>query len=783
MVSVIYLQALKAAGTNLDTDKFDGRTAVQQCWDYLNGLPDTSWGIVSNFSEIRLYHKSTGNQAYEVFTLQQLRDIDEFRKFWCLLDRGGLLAPAMGQLPRATELLRVSGERRTQVGDDLYNYYSDQRARLIEHLRKNHGKTLDAAIHIAQKLFDRIIFVAFCQDRGFLNKNAIRRSYEAVPPFYKVTNPRWQNFLSLFHVVDKGGVVELAHGYNGGLFTHDAEVDDLQLEDDWTNIFVQIGNYDFKDEVNVDVLGHIFERSINELEKMRVAGVFSPETMPGPAPAMQKSAQRKRFGVYYTPPEFTQFLVRSTVGDLIDLRFNNLKKAHEITLVDEESGKPQPRMTAYYQQCLQTLRNMKIVDPACGSGAFLIAAYDLLEDYYTDVCRNLSALNVPGHAELTARIPDMILNDNLYGVDLSEQAVEITRLALWIKTVRYDKTLADLSRNIVCGNSLVEDAAVHRMAMKWQEQFPEVFGDASRPFGAGFDAVIGNPPWERLKLQEREFFAFSAPEIAGAVSAAARRKLIEPLEKDSPELYGRYKVAQQSAERMLDYARQCGRYPLTGQGDINTYMLFAELARSLVAPHGRAGLLVPSGIATDDTTKEFFSALIEGESLIQLYDFENKEGFFPDVHRAFKFSTLVFGGSAVKNPVADFAFYIHRMEQLRDRDRHITLSKKDIALLNPNTHTSPVFRTRRDCQITTAIYRRVPILVDESRKEGGNPWGIRFVRMFDQTNDAELFTEGGAFKKDGFKLEGNIWKKGKQTYLPLYEAKMIQAYDHRAARP
>ena len=469
------------------------------------------------------------------------------------------------------------------------------------------------------------------------------------------------------------------------------------------------------------------------------------------------------------------------MGDLIDLRFNNLKKAHEITPADEESGKPQPRMEAYYQQCLQTLRNMKIVDPACGSGAFLIAAYDLLEDYYTDVCRNLSALNVPGHAELAARIPDMILNDNLYGVDLSEQAVEITRLALWIKTVRYDKTLADLSRNIVWGNSLVEDAAVHGMAMKWQEQFPEVFGDASRPFGAGFDAVIGNPPWERLKLQEREFFAFSAPEIAGAVSAAARRKLIETLEKDNPELYSRYKLAQQSAERMLDYARQCDRYPLTGRGDINTYMLFAELARLLVAPHGRSGLLVPSGIATDDTTKEFFSALIEGESLIQLYDFENKEGFFPDVDSRFKFSTLVFGGSAVKNPVADFAFYIHRMEQLRDRDRHITLSKKDIALLNPNTRTCPVFRTRRDCQITTAIYRRVPILVDESRKEGGNPWGIRFVRMFDQTNDAELFTEGGALKKDGFRLEGNIWKKGKQTYLPLYEAKMIQAYDHRAA--
>ncbi len=118
---------------------------------------------------------------------------------------------------------------------------------------------------------------------------------------------------------------------------------------------------------------------------------------------------------------------------------------------------------------------------------------------------------------------------------------------------------------------------------------------------------------------------------------------------------------------------------------------------------------------------------------------------------------------------------------LEDSDRHITLSKKDIALLNPNTHTCPIFRTRRDCEITKAIYRRVPILIDQSRKDGGNPWGVRFMRMFDQTNDAELFTEPSHLKKDGFKLDGNIWKKGKQVYLPLYEAKMVQAYDHRAA--
>ncbi len=772
---------LKGANTDLDTDRSNGRTAVQQCWDYLNALPEAAWGIVSNFSEIRLYNKEMGNQAFEVFTLQQLRDIIEFRKFWCLLERGGLLKSGLGQEQRAQLLVTESSQRQRQVGDELYNYYSEQRARLIEHLRQKHGKSLDDAIHIAQKLFDRIVFVAFCQDRGFLNRDAIRRSYETIPPFFRVTNPRWQNFLSLFHAVDKGAPnTELEHGYNGGLFTHDPQVDDLQLEDGWTTVFFEIGRYDFKDEVNVDVLGHLFERSITELEKMRVAGVFAEEAVPGPSPKMLKSAERKRFGIYYTPPEFTEFLVRGSAGELINLRFENLKKAHEIKSEDEDSREPQPRVAAYYQQCLTTLRNFKIVDPACGSGAFLIAAYDMLEDYYVDVIRNLKAQDVPGADELFASIPDMIVTENLYGVDLSEQAVEITRLALWIKTVRYDKTLADLSRNIVWGNSLVHDPVVQAQGMEWPLQFPDVFS-ASRPFGPGFDAVVGNPPWERLKVQEREFFAFSAPEIAGAVNAAARRKLIENLSANNPELFDRYGLTQKAAQRVLDYARQSGRYPLTGKGDINTYMLFAELARSLVAPYGRVGLLVPSGIATDNTTKEFFADLINNESLVKLYDFENREGIFPDVDGRFKFCTLIFGGSAVQTSVADFAFFIHNMDELEDTDRHITLSKKDIALLNPNTHTCPIFRTRRDAEITKGIYRRVPILVDHSRKEGGNPWGIHFFTMFHQTNDAELFTEPSHLTKDGFKLEGNIWKKGKRVYLPLYEAKMIQAYDHRAA--
>jgi hypothetical protein len=220
---------------------------------------------------------------------------------------------------------------------------------------------------------------------------------------------------------------------------------------------------------------------------------------------------------------------------------------------------------------------------------------------------------------------------------------------------------------------------------------------------------------------------------------------------------------------------------LTGQGDINAYMLFAELARKLVAPHGRVGLLVPSGIATDSTTKEFFGAITLAKQLVSLYDFENKAPAFPDVHRSFKFCTIVFGGAETDLTAADFVFFAHRMSDLRDRNRHIALSAKDIALLNPNTRTCPIFRARRDAELTKAIYRRVPILIDESRAEGGNAWGIKYVRMFDQTNDAEAFKTSEELQELGYRLVGNRWVGKGRTFLPLYEAKMVQLYDHRAA--
>jgi len=769
---------LKGAHVNLDKDKFNGRTPVQQCWDYLDGLPDCPWGIVRNFVTFRLYHREKTPLAYEEFYLRELRDLRKFRQFYCLFERGGLVRPRPGMPLRALHLLAKTENRQREVGDQLYSMYSRERARLIEHLCHQKHKSLDQAIHIAQKILDRIIFVAFCEDRELLPANCIDKAYSTLPPFSKVTNPRWRNFLNLFHAVDRGHPeFALATGFDGGLFAHDPEVDELQLDDQWTGVFRSIGRYDFRDEVNVEVLGHLFEKSVAELEKMRVGGLYAFEAAAA-APAMRKSAQRKRFGTYYTPPDFTRFIVRNTVEALIEQRIERVRRCHKLQPGRTQSDRPSENLAAYWRDCLEAIRGLKICDPACGSGAFLVQAYEVLEAWYTKIVDELALHDGPDAEDLEDKIPDMILADNLYGVDVSQQAVEITQLALWIRSARRNKTLADLSGNIVLGNSLVTDAVVHPQAMNWETQFRDVFSRADAP---GFDCVIGNPPWERMKLQEREFFALSAPKIAGAVSAAERRKMIEALESSHPELHAHYRQAKDQAEQTLAHVRTSGHFPLGAKGDINTYVLFAELARRIVSPQGRVGLLVPSGIATDKTTAKFFGELLEKKSLISLHDFENKAPVFPDVHRSFKFSTLIFGGSAVKTSEADFVFFARGMEDLEAKSRHISLSMKDMALLNPNTRTCPIFRSRRDAELTKAIYRRVPILIDRSRKRGGNPWGIKFFTMFHQTNDAELFRTREELLELKAKLDGNRWKKGKRTFLPLYEAKMIQAFDHRAA--
>jgi type I restriction-modification system DNA methylase subunit len=769
---------LKGPMTNVDKDRAQGRTAVQQCWDYLNALPNCPWGIVCNYVSFRLYHRTQTPRVYEIFTLQELRKKEAFLQFYYLLEKGGLLPTPLVKIPRADSLLEKCLTREREVGNELYERYHDERLKLITYLAgENFNYSLDQAIRIAQKLLDRIIFIAFCEDRNLVPENSLRKAWEQVPPFRRVTNPKWRNFLDLFRSIDEGGINGDIPPYNGGLFRKDPNVDDIQLDDEWTDFFKTVGGYDFAHEINVDVLGHLFEKSINDIEKVRLTGLFDSEAEEKARPKMVKSAERKKGGIYYTPPEFTGFITDNTVGKVIDERINTLERNFGIHLEEIDAKTEKSRVSAFAQRAIEELRDIKVIDPACGSGAFLIRAYQVLEDKYIEVFDVLEIHEPEMAKEMRNNISDFILHDNIFGVDLSPEAVEIAQLALWLRSAKKGKTLADLSRNIICGNSLVSDPTVDVRAFDWPETFPDVF---KRP-NPGFDCVIGNPPWERIKLQEREFFDISAPEIASATSAAKRRELIEELKTKDPDLFQKHLDAKEKADISLTYIRNCGRYQLTGKGDINCYQIFAELAHTIVSPIGRVGLLVPTGIATDKTNEEFFAKLVDSKLLYGLFDFENRKKIFPDVDGRYKFSILLFGGLKNKSKSADFVFFAHAMDDLRDKKRHIALSAGDFKLLNPNTRTCPIFRFQRDANLTKYIYKRVPVLINKIRKKGGNPWGIRFFTMFHQTNNAELFHTAEQLKADGFKRLGSIWKKRKTVFLPLYEAKMIQMFDHRAA--
>lgn len=323
-----------------------------------------------------------------------------------------------------------------------------------------------------------------------------------------------------------------------------------------------------------------------------------------------------------------------------------------------------------------------------------------------------------------------------------------------------------------------ELAKKHRF-FHWPLEFPEVFEQG------GFDVVLCNPPWEKIKLQEEEFFAQRDHEIAMASNKAARQRLMRQLPVTNHALWEEYLDAKHAADALSKFLRGSGRFPLTARGDINTYSVFAELFSQLLRPEGRAGVVLPTGIATDDTNKHFFVHLVETGRLVSLYDFENREGIFPAVDSRYKFCLITLRGRKEETP-AHFAFFLTRVEHLRDERRVFTLDAKDFALLNPNTRTCPVFRTKADAELTKKIYQRVPVLVDECT--GKNPWGIRFMRMFDMSNDSHLFCTTEDLEHQGYRLargidvgrlDGLCFVRDDEVWLPLYEAKMIWQFDHR----
>jgi hypothetical protein len=326
---------------------------------------------------------------------------------------------------------------------------------------------------------------------------------------------------------------------------------------------------------------------------------------------------------------------------------------------------------------------------------------------------------------------------------------------------RQQKTILGASADAQLEGRAYGLAERHRF-FHWPLEFPDVFAQG------GFDVMLGNPPWERIKLQQQEYFATRDAAIANAANKAERERLIKQMAANRPDLYAQFQDALHEAEATAKFLRSSSRYALTAVGDINTYSVFSELFSQLVRPEGRAGFIVPTGIATDDSNKVFFGAMVEQNRLVSLFDFENREKIFPAVDSRYKFSLLTLSGASRGTEAARFGFFLTRTAHLQDEQRIFTLNSDDFLRLNPNTRTCPVFRTRVDAELTAKIYNAVPIFINQLNEE--NPWDV-WIRqgLYHMTNDNR---------------KGIIVSASNNTInkpVRLFEGKMIWQYDHKFA--
>ena len=376
-----------------------GKTPVQQAWEYANDAPGAKWVLVSNCVEIRLYGYGRGREAYEVFDVSRLDEPDELRRLWEILSARNLLGEATERMLRETDAAYAD------ITDRLYQDYSALRERLIAFLVDSADGpklALGVAIEPAQKILDRILFIAFAQRRELMRGDLLETALKSHNEFNP--QPVWRNFLGLFRQVDKGNHDMDIPPYNGGLFAQDALVDSLILPEALAKDIAGLGNWDYRREVPVTVLGHIFEQSITDIETKRAEAR-------GEAPP--KISARKRTGVVYTPDMVTRFLVDETVGRTLAERRAELQAEHGFGV----GVMAREKEIAFWRAWLETLRGLTIVDPACGSGAFLVAAFDRLAQEYRPVLARLAELG--SSVEIDAF--DEIVTKNLYGVDLNSR--------------------------------------------------------------------------------------------------------------------------------------------------------------------------------------------------------------------------------------------------------------------------------------------------------------------------------------------------------------------------
>ncbi|MGE5191833.1 MAG: Eco57I restriction-modification methylase domain-containing protein [Deltaproteobacteria bacterium] len=486
---------------------FAGRrmSAVDQGYHYAINLP-CDWILVTSIRQTRLYHKGSDQRTFERFDTEQLADDEAALRRFLFLLGAERVVPQSGRC-HFYSLLAESEQVGRELTKKFYVNYADMRQDAFEQLsRDNPMIARHAVLASTQKLLDRVLFVAFGEDRGLLPHETIRRAYEHRDPYHP--RPIWENFRGLFTAINNGNAALGIHAYNGGLFAPDEVLDSMTVSDQVCAYFHDLGSYDYHPAhqatgearvIDVDILGHIFEQSITDLERLR----NELDGLAEPVGVEKHKTRRKKEGAFYTPSFITRDIVEQAIGGILRDRFEELrareqtsaKGAAKTALADpgvyelDKLTKPaRATLVRFWEAWQDELTSIRVLDPACGSGAFLIQAFDQLYATYQRSNDRLDELR--GHRTLFD-LDKRILENNLYGVDLNEEAIEICRLSLWIKTAQRGKALTSLDHPIRVGNSVVSDPAVHPKAFNWQAAFPEVFRQG------GFDVVVANPPYVR----------------------------------------------------------------------------------------------------------------------------------------------------------------------------------------------------------------------------------------------------------------------------------------------
>jgi len=622
---VLAVCEIKDSRTSLDRvqRRKDNLSPVQQGFKYKPQYQDCRFVIVTNFSEIRLYKDTMLD--FEAFTLDGLlnskNDYYQFRKFYYLLCCENFISK---RGPSKTEsLISEIIIEQEHITKAFYEEYRALRLELILNIHKNcPQRPLFHIIEKAQKLIDRVVFVCFCEDIDLLPENKLKEVVEYAKNS-SLTRPIWKVMISFFEAIDKGSdKLGVPDGYNGELYKDDPELNTLIIDDEVCEKFVDLGRYDFSEDLSVNILGHIFEQSITDLEDLK-----KEHSLEG----IQQVSKRKKDGIFYTPEHIVAYIVDNSVGNY--LRKKESEFINQYGLKEGIKDKTyETRQLKAYQAYQEILRNIKVLDPACGSGAFLVKVFDYLLSENIRVSEILTELR-EGHTSLfdTTIYIKEILQNNIYGVDLNQESVEITKLSLWLQTAQKGKKLTVLKNNIKCGDSLINNQnLVGDKAFNWEIEFKEIINKE------GFDCVIGNPPYEVLSEKE-----------TGLTNA---KEIVEYFKNDS--------VLMNSA-----------------QGKTNLYKVFICKALSLIKEGGYFSFIVPMALLGDMQTIPVRKYLLNNSTFEFIECFPQKDNAKKRVFEEAKIATTIF---CVKKGSSNKAFPVrtHPGKYIEDDTDNILLVTK-----------------------------------------------------------------------------------------------------------